>query len=491
MPSKHCDMSKDIEQLKQDTKPPVVTGGMFVKYFTCPHWLWFDRFGDREKRSEPSSFHDMLLERGLLHEEKMLEGLEYESVSDGTVEERLVRTKKLMESGTERIYHGLLRHDDMLGEPDLLERVDDNSSEFGNYHYIPVDIKSAERVSEGMRMQLSFYADLLTQVQGTRPRFGYILNGSGMRIGCELSDSRELYERIIGEIREVLAGKMPNPRLSSGCRQSPWFSECVALAEEEHDVTLLYNVKSVTLNKLRALGVRTVEDAASSDIDELHNLDRSLKRKTLNRAHLQARALVDKTHLFRKRVSLPAPDLELFFDIESDPLRAVDYLFGFLVRKAGEEHYEYQLAESPDDVEKMWREFLDWIAQLPDDYAVYHFGTFEKARLAALEGRFGGSDDLPHFRERLIDLNEIVKNKVTLPLYFYGIKDIGRYIGFERSGTISGGGESVAVYEQWLETDDRKFMDSIIEYNKDDVIATRELKDWLVAENQRFFPDEE
>jgi uncharacterized protein len=121
---------------------------------------------------------------------------------------------------------------------------------------------------------------------------------------------------------------------------------------------------------------------------------------------------------------------------------------------------------------------------------VYHFGTFEKARLAALEARYGGSAALRSFRERLIDLNEIVKDKVTLPLYFYGIKDIGRYIGFEREGTISGGGESVAVYEKWIETGDRKLMDDILEYNKEDVIATRELKDWLVAENERFFGEE-
>ncbi len=485
MLSKLLDMSSDIGKLKRSTEPPVVTGGMFVKYFTCPHWLWFDRFGDSAERAEPSRFHEMLLERGLLHEEKMLGDLEYEIVGDGTLEERFIKTVELMEAGVPRIYHGILMADDMVGEPDLLERSDDKTSQFGSYHYLPVDIKSAERVTEGMRMQLSFYADLLKRVQGRKPKYGYILNGSGARIGCDLAESKELYEQIIGEIREVLAGKMLEPRLSSGCRQSPWFKKCVELAEEKHDITLLYNIKNRTLTKLRALGVRTVEDATVMDVDEIHELDRDLKRKTLVRAQLQAEALVEQTHFFRKRVDLPETEIDIFFDIESDPLRANDYLFGFLVRDDGGERYEYHLAESPDKEPEMWRDFLLRTAKLSEDYAVYHFGTFEKARLTALELRYGGSPDLDRFRERMIDLNEIVKDKVTLPLYFYGIKDIGRYIGFERDDTISGGGESVAVYEKWLETGNREFMDDILQYNKDDVVATRELKDWLSKEQSR------
>ncbi|MEK9152181.1 MAG: ribonuclease H-like domain-containing protein, partial [Patescibacteria group bacterium] len=64
-------------------------------------------------------------------------------------------------------------------------------------------------------------------------------------------------------------------------------------------------------------------------------------------------------------------------------------------------------------------------------------------------------------------------------LYFYGIKDIGGYIGFKRSKKISGGGESVAYYEEWLDTHDRRKLEAIMTYNEDDVVATRFLKDWL------------
>ena len=79
----------------------------------------------------------------------------------------------------------------------------------------------------------------------------------------------------------------------------------------------------------------------------------------------------------------------------------------------------------------------------------------------------------------MVDLNEVVKDCIVFPLYFYGIKDIGKYIGFERDGKITGGGESVAFYEEWLSKGNRKRLNDILIYNEEDVVATRYLKDWL------------
>jgi predicted RecB family nuclease len=240
---------------------------------------------------------------------------------------------------------------------------------------------------------------------------------------------------------------------------------------------------------LREIGIRTIDDVANMDSEQVHRMLPDIKLKTLNRAKLQAESLLNGTHNIRNEINLPEVELELFFDIESDPLRAVDYLFGFLVRDGAGERYEYQIAESPEGEAEMWKNFLEWIELLPDNYSVYHFGTFEKARISALEFKYGGTDALNTFKHKLIDLNEIVKDKVVFPLYFYGIKDIGRYIGFHRNGDISGGGESVAVYEKWLSSGDKQELNKIIDYNKDDVIATRKLKDWLKDENQKRFSE--
>lgn len=460
----------------------MITGSMFFKYDSCPHWVYFDRFGDPKKKLKTTRFTEMLLELGLLHEENIIQGRAYVEVKGRGNAARFRATLRLMEQGADSIYHGLLMADDLVGEPDLLEKRTDRSSRFGAYHYVAVDIKSAERLMDAHKYQLSFYGDLLERIQGCRPHEGYILNGSGIRLGFALGDFAVQYQQGLAEIRQALSGQRPPPHLSSGCKASPWFGECVALAEEENDIALLYNVKEKTVAALRENGVSTVRQAASMDIPALLEEAPQLSGKTLERLVLQARALLETRHFIRKAIILPPAAVEYHFDIEGDPLRQVEYLFGFLIRSGGTEKYEYFLAERPEDEQDLWEEFLLWLENLPDSLVVYHYGTYEKSRLTILEGRYGGSPALDRFRAAMVDLNEIVKDCVVFPLYFYGIKNIGEYLGFERSKKIAGGGESVAFYEEWLRKGDRRKLEAILKYNEDDVLATRHLKDWLDRE---------
>jgi predicted RecB family nuclease len=156
-----------------------------------------------------------------------------------------------MREGADRIWHGCLMDGDLVGEPDLLERSDDASSKFGAYHYVPVDIKSSERLTDAHRCQLVLYGELLAAVQGKRPEDGFIWNGSGARLGMTLREFEQDFHRLLGELRAVVAGHVPPPHLTSGCKHSPWFDECKALAEKSDDIALLYNVKKKSLTALR------------------------------------------------------------------------------------------------------------------------------------------------------------------------------------------------------------------------------------------------
>lgn len=476
--------AKKKSENKKDVRH-AISAMTFFKYGACPHWLYFDEYGDPENRREISDFNRRLLERGLLHEEDVMEGMEYTEVRGKDLQERFAKTVELMKEGVPRIYHGILMADDLVGEPDILEKKTDRPSDFGSYHYAAIDIKSAEKLTDSHKYQLVLYGELLSAVQGMRPREGYIMNKNRLLLGFPLREFELQFHEALRHVRRIFDGEKPQPHLSSACKNSPWFQECVAYAESERDIALLYNVKKKTVMALREAGVRTVEDAAEMDVDGLAGSTSYMTRKMLDRAKLQAEALIEKAHYIRRPYSFDEKPLELFFDIEGDPLRQVEYLFGFLVREDGEEEYKPFIAEKPEDEGKMWKEFIEWIGTLPDRYAVYHYGTYEKTSIAALEARYGGSAALGKFRDRMVDLNATIKDCLVFPLYFYGIKDIGEYIGFERSGKITGGGESIMYYEDWLTKGDRKALDEVILYNKDDVLATRYLKDWLVEESER------
>lgn len=472
-------------------KPQYITATDLFEHWMCPHWQYFDVYADPAKKKPRSKFAEMLLDAGVLNEREIIGKLQLQPVPGKTFEERVAATIKLMHEGVDMIYQGVLMSEDLLGIPDILEKRLGRSSNFGAYYYVPIDIKSAERLSDGHKFQLSLYAELLADVQGIRPHEAFMMNAYGVTAGFNLEDFRPKLLTAIEEVRSARNGKPLPPFVSSGCKQSPWFDECVALAEKTQDIALLYNVRESTMNKLREHGYDSYTKIAGvSAADIAQQTDVTIR--TIERLKLQAEALVTKKHFFRHKCIFPEPatKCEIFFDIEGDPLRQIEYLFGFLVRDANGERYIKFVADRPADPEnleqlaqteeKMWREFLEWTTTLPNDYAVYHYGNYEQVRLAILTKKYGaatGKADI--FSMRMIDLAEQVKENVVFPLYFYSIKDIGNYIGTPRSKKIKSGGDSIGYYEDWLTKGDEEKLQAVIDYNEDDVIATRALKDWL------------
>jgi uncharacterized protein len=457
-----------------------ITGQLLYQYDACRHWPYYlYNDGRRGRRGRMS---DTLLAGDIFDAEAALGCAGCVTAVGRTAAARKRSTLELMRRGERLIRGGLLEAGCFVGEPDLLERRDDGPSDFGQYHYTAVDAKIVGgRLHEGHKLQLAMYGELLMRVQGVRPKECFMAEAPGSLIGLNLEEYQPSFEAAVASLKEIVGGKKPPPRLTSGCRHSPWFKECLADAESTDDIVLLYGIRDSAVSALRGLGIGTVADAAAMDVEAAAG-ETGLKRRTLERLKIQAEALKEKRHFLRKGIEFPHVPLEIHFDMESSPPRRLDYLFGLLFVEGGSSRYESVIAEGPEDEGAAWREFLARLETLPRDFAVYHYGDYEPARLEALESRYGGSLHLDRFRAAMIDLNEVVKDCIIFPLYFYSLKDIGRYIGFDRSKTIAGGGESVAFYESWLKTGNRAKLKAILKYNEDDCRATLALKEWLLKQ---------
>ena len=88
-------------------------------------------------------------------------------------------------------------------------------------------------------------------------------------------------------------------------------------------------------------------------------------------------------------------------------------------------------------------------------------------------------------KNNTIDLHWKFIEAAILPVYFYSLKDVAKYLGFKWQAEDAGGAESVVWYNDWLKTGDQKIMDKIIKYNEDDVKATLFLKEWLEKQKPR------
>jgi uncharacterized protein len=484
-------------------KKDYLTATDFYRYIQCPHWPYYERFATREEKKLKrllSDFEIKIMEDGVAHEKAIMRDLfkdrsAVEVKFTGDPEKDFKATLKLMQQGAPLIYQGTLTHAGWTGRPDLLERRA-GKSVFGAWHYAPVDIKSSHDLQPYQKYQLAFYAALLKKIQKFLPVEPAIINLDGERIRFNAAEFMSEFEEALAALEKICAGEKPEPVLRKACHDAgPWGALCERSAEKNNDIALLYNVDVKKLRVLRSLGICTVEQAAEIDPTVLDGAAPGLRLHGLEVIKTQAQALLQRAVFIRKPVELPETKLEIHFDIESDLPNDFDYLYGFLIRhptprlptslklrrtsRVAGDRYKAFVAEKLEDEGKMWYEFMDWLGSLPEDYVVYHFAPYEKTRLKVLEKRYGGGSALERFREKMIDLKTLTSKSVVFPLYFYGLKYVARFLGFDWVGKVTKGGQSIEVFEKYLETGKRTLLDSILKYNEEDVRATAVLKDWL------------
>ena len=96
-----------------------------VNFLGCQHATFLDRrnLDDPVPAGEGDPYVVLLQEKGLEHERRYLESLRREGrqvieiASDGSLAERIARTREAMTAGAEVIYQGALRSDGMAESP--------------------------------------------------------------------------------------------------------------------------------------------------------------------------------------------------------------------------------------------------------------------------------------------------------------------------------------------------------------------------------------
>lgn len=470
----------------------IFTPSLFYKYAKAPHWIWHDIHTDPELKGELSELAEKLIDQGQLHEQEFIKEIPCIEVAEKDIQKAVQQTRQLMVNGAERIYQGALewtrdgiRH---LGRPDLLEKRK-GQSRFGDYFYTPVDIKSSSIMKKPHRQQLTLYALMLEIEQDFLPTQTGIIDSKRQRIPFIIEDKH--IQDVLDTRDAIVAiakGTKPALRLSSSYKETPWYDVCLREAIDSDDIALIYNLDYRSLDELRKAGVRTIQDAAGMNVQALPKIPYAGPDR-LTRAKIQAQSLLTNEVIWLGDAAIPESKTRLYFDIEGDPLLGVEYLFGFWVVEDGvEPYFEYFVAEKPDDEERMWRSFLDWMERLPQDYCIYHYADYERARLIALEQQYGGALRIGEFKSRLVDLAKVVQECVILPLYFYSIKDIAKseFLNFKWRHQQAGGAQSIFWYEKWLETGNQTILQEIIDYNEDDVRATEHLHRWLALKEGRW-----
>jgi predicted RecB family nuclease len=474
----------------------IITASHIYDFLVCSHKVYLDAFGDRSRMDPESDFERLLWERGMAHEENVLEGLGLvvSEVEGKGFEECEKQTLRMMREGEAFIYQGRLSTASMRGNPDLLEKTK-GESHFGSYYYIPIEMKSgsayeneeAERVKLHYALQLSFYADVLEKVQGVRPETGKIIDAESRIVPVGLKPFEEDYLGYLSEIRDLLSGRTASePCIGGVCSQCHWRSLCYSWAKERDDVSLIRKLNRSKRSALRKYGVRTVKELAELEKAKRLPSFESISPNAL--AQFVRRALVFQKGepILHSSVEFREKELELFFDIETEPLEEICYLYGIVERTGREKRYVSFFSHSPEEEESTWKAFWEYVSDLKD-FQVYYYASYEKTVLTSLSKRYPFDPALfERFFQNSTDLYAIVDKCTEWPSHSYSIKAISKLLGFEYSERDPGGLKAALWYLEYVSAPEgnRALKDKIIQYNREDCEAMIVLKDWLVKKGE-------
>nr|WP_300144265.1 TM0106 family RecB-like putative nuclease [Propionicimonas sp.] len=294
---------------------------------------------------------------------------------------------------------------------------------------------------------------------------------------------------------------LARPVVSYECTYCAWWPVCRAFLDDD-DLSLRINKSPLDTHEIRVLreaGVTTVHQLAATDVDALlpdylpRVAHRAGAEDRLRLAQRRSQLLLDGVQLQRTTsgpIDLPAATLEIDVDVETSREDRV-YLWGFWVSD-GSGDGEYREFSSFTDLDEageraLARRAMAWLRDLvrDTDALVFHYSDYEVVRLA----RLADADDevmqwaVGFARDRFRDLFTTVRQ------HFFGTNGLGLKVvasagaDFHWRDEDPGGLNSMRWFEDAVHGPSAELREQartrVLQYNEDDVRATRQLRHWL------------
>jgi uncharacterized protein len=482
----------------------LLTDDLLLNYKRCQRRAFLNVYGNSLEKDRENEFLWKLREENnrqiALFLDRLPEFYEPKSpISDWLNRSR--QTEALMQRGVDYIYNGILLNCgfqdwmlplenlagdriNLVGVPTLLIKRE-GESKFGNWLYQPASIKLGRNPKPEYKIIAAFHAQLLASIQEVMPESALLILRQQNQYEVNLQHWLDrMREMVSNSIDMLLKRKEPEVFISrQRCSLCHWYSHCYNIAQSQQHLSLVPGVTPTRYEQLIALGLATIESIAAACAS---NMGESIGMEIASQLKLQAQSLLDNRAILKnsndRSNPIPTAKKELYFDIEAEPERNLDYLLGVLLvdRQANTEEFYAFLAEKPEDEGKIWEHFLA-LVELYADAPIFHFSEYEVETIKRLAQLY----ETPKHKvevllPRFVDLHKQVVSSVTLPVESYSLKSIANWLGFEWRERGVSGEQSVCWYDRWLKTGDRTSLESILRYNEDDCRATYHLKEWLV-----------
>ena len=459
-----------------------------VGHLDCHHLTALDAAVARGSITKPKIWDPVLqtlVERGLAHEREYVEtlkksGLSVVEITGGGINTSQVdQTLAAMRSGADAIVQGALLNGAWSGRTDILRRVETPSA-LGAWSYEVIDTKLARETKGATVLQLSLYADLVSAVQGRMPEHMYVVTpGSGFEPErYRTADFAAYYRRARAGLEHFLAqgssqaATYPEPNVH--CDLCAWRVPCDRQRRDDDHLCLVAGISKVQMNELRGQAVSTLAELAQMPLPIQWKPERgsgaSYERiREQARIQLEGRTsgkpVYETLAVFKdlglSRLPAPSPG-DVFFDLEGDPFiedGGLEYLFGYSFDDAGMQ-YRGDWAVSREEEKRAFESFVDFAMarwEKYPDFHIYHYAPYEPGALKRLMGRYASREeeiDRMLHGQLFVDLYQIVRHAIRASVESYSIKELERFVGFDRTTQLADASRALAHIQTALELKD-------------------------------------
>lgn len=478
-----------IKHLEND-KTYMITSTQIKVCQESPFSLYCELFADKANMDKRDLFIDELVKAGIDHEKDVIDQQykDIQMINIKDYKESFRQTLAYMSQGCESIASAPLFHGHYRGIVDILEKRTDGKSIFGDYYYVVKEIKLSKHITVGHILQAMLYTKMLGKIQERTPGSVFIISGEKDENDVFVTNEymfekyEDKLEDIISLVCSIIDGKI-TPDAVFGTGMYPWRNHTNNTAISKNDISLVSGIGMAKREKLNNINLNTVDELASVDPETLIGV-KGIGAKTADDYINSAKALTIQSYIIKDKPEFKDGNVDIFVDFEGliEPINKEmdDYLIGVLVRNREtniEKYYSF-IAEDKNE-KKMFEDFITFIKKQPEDAAIYHWHTYEQTHIKKLSAKHG--IDCGFLLDRLVDLAKISGKCVAFPTHTNNLKDIATYLKFSWTHDLDkiDAVTSMLAYNKYIADKNEDDFQLVIDYNKDDCIATRLVKDWF------------
>ena len=345
---------------------------------------------------------------------------------------------------------------------------------------IPILLTPFEKVTETDKLFVSMQASFIQSQFNINIESCKIVSGKNFKqTKFKLFSTVKTVNKLLNDLDKVLSNlNAPTFFRNPHCQVCEFQKNCFEKLRESDDLSLLGGLRRKEIQRLNKNGIFSIfqysftfKPRKQKKYSKIVRLDHSLK----------ALSIREKCVYIKEIPKFSKSQVNIFLDIEGVIDEGYIYLIGLFIKDYHGRSYYSFWANSAEEEEKIFIEFINTILSFPD-LQIFYYGNYDIRSLGKIAKRVNAyyQKEFQKIELKSINLHSTISNKLYFPTYTNGLKDIANHIGYSWTQENASGLQSVIHRKNWESNRAETHKKWLIEYNRCDCEALSVLYSWIL-----------